>query len=697
LAATNAFYWQCFGLQHADACRLLFQHSRAMLVTGSGVSNNATSCYKETWIPGVRDLSEHFCDPREVFGPDFSPPLTVDQLRDVRKNRNLFTSGEDNLVLRGVNLYGEKQWILIADRYLPDRSVNIISQRYSMLCLMLYRAHGIGIDPNGNLIQPPKLESVDDIDDAKVSKLKRVEPPAILNVHRWSLEEDLTLLKAVPLMGHMWAELGARLIPHRDRGHLRKRYQVLERRVKATIVRAGKKGSELKKPTASKAVATPSTTVSATVVASSNLAKPAAPIKVKTPQKPAAPSSLSSSKRQSPLKMGTPRQKRRRTDDSDEAVGTSSETHNFGASPASSSRGAFERLVNETSADWSQMSRVRKLMENDADSVIGDTDGTPSSPGPSHLEKEVSDTLSRLPQMELDGSSNGLSMFTSATTNPSPDSPSQQRGSSHDSEEVGILAFVLKRTNKAAETSDATGKTATSKEDSPSSAAECLTHVADPTTPSRRPTIFSADGTPIGLSPSFRSGISPFPESASKSGFLSPNTPRVCFSPEANSMLNHPLHDEDSSAIFYPEGPEESKDGFQFCNFAISDQSHQALEALDDPKYNQNRHQTPTTLSRISFATPSKGGGTNLFGEGLMENDLVAISALNSLSNSPALAAPRMPVDDDDNEDEERDESKHASTNTKRQREVASKSFFAKVLGGIQDKKENKKKRRLEF
>ena len=118
--------------------------------------------------------------------------------------------------------------------------MNIISQRYSKLCFLLYKAHGIKIDKDGDLNDPPKLESVDDLDEDEVGKLKRVPPPAILNVHRWSIEEDITLLKAVALMGSMWAELRARLIPHRDRGHLRKRYQVLERRVKATAARVTK-------------------------------------------------------------------------------------------------------------------------------------------------------------------------------------------------------------------------------------------------------------------------------------------------------------------------------------------------------------------------------------------------------------------------------------------------------------------------
>ncbi len=191
-------------------------------------------------IPGCRDLSENFVDAKEIFDHDFTASCTPAQESILRKNRNFFTAGEDNLVLRGVNLYGEKQWVLIADRFLPERSVNIISQRYSKLSYMLFKANGIKIDKNGNLPNPPKLESVDDLDKEQLSILPMVQPPAILNVHRWSMEEDLTLLKAVAMMGSMWAEVRARYIPHRDRGHLRKRYQVLERRIKATSGRIKK-------------------------------------------------------------------------------------------------------------------------------------------------------------------------------------------------------------------------------------------------------------------------------------------------------------------------------------------------------------------------------------------------------------------------------------------------------------------------
>ncbi|VEU40251.1 unnamed protein product [Pseudo-nitzschia multistriata] len=282
---------------HAQACR------DALKDVGANVD--------EELLPGIMDLSENFSQLQEHLGDDFRPPCTPEQEQFLRKNRNLFTSGEDNLVLRGVNLYGEKQWILIGDRYLPDRSINIISQRYSKLCVMLYKAHGIYVDAKGNLVEPPKLESVDDIDETKVKAagLKLVEPPAILNVHRWSMEEDLTILKAVPIMGHMWAELGARLIPHRDRGHLRKRYQVLERRVKAAITRGFKTAAKAKNGTKTasrstcRASASKARSKTPAKAASKTIAKPtigAAASKTMIAPKPSPPPTSASKVRASP-------------------------------------------------------------------------------------------------------------------------------------------------------------------------------------------------------------------------------------------------------------------------------------------------------------------------------------------------------------------------------------------------------------
>ena len=133
-------------------------------------------------------------------------------------------------------MYGEKEWSIISDRFMPDRGVNVISQRYARLCVLLYEAHGIHINDNGNLNTPTK----EDLNESSIAHIKPAMAPSFTNVLRWSLDEDITIMKAVPIMGHAWADIASRLIPHRERGHLRKRYQVLERRVKATVKRVRK-------------------------------------------------------------------------------------------------------------------------------------------------------------------------------------------------------------------------------------------------------------------------------------------------------------------------------------------------------------------------------------------------------------------------------------------------------------------------
>lgn len=201
-------------------------------VTCRNILEEAGAVVANEWLPDGQDLAENFVDIQSILGPNFQMPCTLEQRQLLKRNRNLFTAGEDNLLLRGVNLYGEKQWELLGDRFLRDRSISIIAQRYSKLCVMLYKANGIRIDKDGQLETPPKYESVDDVDESKASTLKLVPPPAVLNVHRWSMVEDLTILKAVPIFGTMWAEIAARYLPHRDRGHIRKRYLVLQRRVR---------------------------------------------------------------------------------------------------------------------------------------------------------------------------------------------------------------------------------------------------------------------------------------------------------------------------------------------------------------------------------------------------------------------------------------------------------------------------------
>jgi hypothetical protein len=697
---------------HSEACTMVLRQACANI--------------EEAVIPGEKDLSDNFCDFAELFGEDFKAPCTEEQQVFLRRNRNLFTSGEDNLVLRGVNLYGEKQWILIADRYLPDRSVNIISQRYSKLCVMLYKAHGIDIDPKGNLLEPPKLESVDDIDEEKVKelRLKSVDPPAILNVHRWSLEEDLALLKAVPLMGHMWAELGARLIPHRDRGHLRKRYQVLERRVKATVARSSKGGTScvkqskwqgpvrkanapavsLKSPLSNVAVKTAKKGASRKLSAAQlkappmSIEKAAASLAFLRPPPggpaPGMPPGLAVTANGVPPKhpyMTTAASKAIVSRPALIVPPNAKRTHlpvhvrklppTYGpthkppvAKPStpskpswvesslnnepSNSRIAFEQLVDGTGEEWSQMSRVKKMLETESESQAADAIV-------SHLAKSpIRSSLSKLPQMELDSDSmSGLSILQSeasrqATNGTEIDKPTTSSG-------MSIMSRVLEGASKSSDSKKMLGEkkvaaySASSKLGTESNVSKTVYNMDSPrkrppvksslpstplppSTP-KRSNFFSMTGTPIGLSPGFR----PSPTGVSRNGNSgAPRTPSGPYSPAADSMM----------------------DDFRYCDFRISEESQKQFEGR------KSQHDpNPPPL------TPSK---TSMFSDQLMANDLEAISALNSLSNSPFK--PKTAPDRGD-----------IKSKTK-----ARKSLFATVVGGVKEKEPQKPifpKQKLEF
>jgi hypothetical protein len=679
---------------HADACRMVLRKAGANL--------------DDACIPATRDLSLNFCDPMEYLGEDFEVPCNEEQQLFLRRNRNLFSSGEDNLVLRGVNLYGEKQWILIADRYLPDRSVNIISQRYSKLCVMLYKAHGIDIDPKGNLIQPPKLESVDDIDEVKVTKLglSTVEPPAILNVHRWSLEEDLTLLKAVPLMGHMWAELGARLIPHRDRGHLRKRYQVLERRVKATVTRSTKMEIPSSKSSRTHAIPVRKTPAPVKLALKTNkplfsvsvkppafAVKKQAPLKTTTASKPPmsiekAAASLAFLRPPRPVvPVSAPATDSAKPSSALAAKVAAAAAQTVASHPGASipatkplpkgpakratlalvkgpeshlrtdlseTRTAFEQLVEGTSEEWSQMSRMKKMLENDAEShlvlvadAISQMAKTPNT-NPDAI---------KLPQMHLDNNSlSGLSVLQpSYTTKPAASLP---KGPG-----ISIMASVMERTSKSNESNSNNSKESDSKMLAPtkketqkefsmeSPRKRMPSRSAVPSTPTLTPkggksNFFSMAGTPIGLSPGFRMS----PNMRNNALSLTPNVP---YSSAPNSVMR-----------FMNDG--HSGDGFEFCNFEISEESRQELDV--NGKAGSQADPTPPPL------TPSKN--SLMFGDQtLMGGDFDAISALQSLSNSPARGLlTRKPPEEP------------AS------RKSENKSLFAKVVGGIKEKDPSKKK-----
>ena len=220
--------------QHGKACEILLKHARAEI--------------DMEYLPGGQDMGLCLTHAPEAFDePDkVHRPLTKLQEAELRRNRHTFTAGEDNLILRGVNLYGEKEWCLVSDRFLPDRVVNSISQRYNKLCFLIYKANGIELDDKGKLPPIPKYKKGETYDVVKAEKLKPAHAPTTMNVHRWTLEEDIAILKATPIMGNFWAEIGTRLLPHRDRGHIRKRFQVLQRRIPKGIAKMSMK--YLKRP-----------------------------------------------------------------------------------------------------------------------------------------------------------------------------------------------------------------------------------------------------------------------------------------------------------------------------------------------------------------------------------------------------------------------------------------------------------------
>jgi hypothetical protein len=211
-----------------------------------------------TCLPGgTPDLGECLTHAPEAFDEPnkVNHPLTKKQEAELRMNRHTFTAGEDNLILRGVNLYGEKEWCLVSDRFLPDRVVNSISQRYNRLLFLIYRANGIEIDDKGKLAPIPTFPKGSTYDVAKCANIRPATAPTTMNVHRWTLEEDVAILKAVPIMGSLWAEICTRLMSHRDRGHIRKRYQVLQRRIPKGITNMSMK--YLKRPVEQRAKSPP--------------------------------------------------------------------------------------------------------------------------------------------------------------------------------------------------------------------------------------------------------------------------------------------------------------------------------------------------------------------------------------------------------------------------------------------------------
>lgn len=522
-------------------------------------------------LPGSRDLSENFLDAREFLGHDYRPPSNEQQVALMRRNRNFFTSAEDNLVLRGVNLYGEKQWILLADRFLPDRSVHIISQRYSKICEMIYRAHGVSIDSDGDLLPVPKHDSIDDIAPAIVAKLEPVEPPAVLNVHRWSLQEDLALLKIVPIMGNMWAEIAVRLFPHRDRGHLRKRYQVLERRIKNAVQRNNK--SLLARKQAMR-VSRGSVNHAAAILASARQQSP-----------------------EQPLVLGVP----------------------------DSSRAAVETLADGDTTQWS--AKLQELLHDNTENMVASTLAMELSKSPSKMAAALADesTQDSFAGMNMNEDPSGFSMLKSAMSGtPSRAAWADSRASSKPA--GSLFAGVVERTwqgpaaRAQTKTERATQAVVPSQMKPPPPTVPAAS-MESPQKQNPSHSLLQAPMTPLQPSAPPMPGMTPIPlsefmpDSGQKStggNFMSPSMQlsNLGASEFDASQLNRMFDDMPSPP---PRPP------------ALQ------LELASPPQGQQLPPTPPSAASTPNQASKPLFGHDAT----LLENDFEAITALNSLSHSP--------------------------------------------------------------
>lgn len=571
---------------------------------------------------------------------------------------------------------------MIADRYLPDRSINVIAQRYSKLSILVFRAHGIKVDAEGNLEVPPKHEDVDKVDPKKVEALKRVAPPAILNVHRWSIEEDLTLLRAVPVMGHMWAELSTRLMPHRDRGHLRKRYQVLERRVKATINRAQREdGAGSKPPKPPKQVTIkvvpqrPVTTLLPPKFPDSSFQLstevPGKPVpgmkKRKVPgppyfllrppaaspgmngNRPTIPNVAPKTKRKPGynLPVRSPRGTTQPTTE-DSVSGFHLDFPMDALQNDNNTRIGFEAILNEASNEWSQMSRVKEMMENYSESMIATSIANTLSREMPQLGIHVSHSRSGfnddLGAENDNGSSSGLRIEFGSDQRTTFTSPAKRRLCGP------LMSSVIEHSQKRMKVGG--------PGDSPENHSRCDNKtemaidvsVRSPMTPLRGP-----PGPPFGFS---KLSLSP----GLKTGFSSlPPALRPGFSPGGNSFL---MAGNNGASM----------DGFEYCNFDISEESR---NTFGDGKNGGTPLKNFPTMPPPSLGhplTPSRA----LFHDAnsLLASDFDAITALNSLSNSPGRSMLRRSFSRNVPVPEEKPQQK--------------KSLFARVVGGVEEKQKKK-------
>jgi hypothetical protein len=273
---------------------------------------------------------------------------------------------------------------------------------------------------------------------------------------------------------------------------------------------------------------------------------------------------------------------------------------------------------------------MKKMLENDTESLVASAivnnlaGGSRDTP---QARNEGRKEIEQLPDMEIDSSS-GLSMLNN-TRDADVKDPSTPRRKLNGS----IMQSVMDRTRK----------------DPPENDHKMGAPASIQLTPSRPPQRYPSFGTPLGVSP------------GPSMRFFSPGartTPvKSCFSPAAiNSMMFGPGVANTEDYELYP--------------LELTEESRQALEE-------DNAGSKTMPLSTLSH--PHTPSNADIFHD---HSTLEAISALNSLSNSPATFLKKRPAGD----------MAPSSSDEGNGQSSVSQSLFATVVGGVD--KESRKKRR---
>jgi hypothetical protein len=148
-------------------------------------------------------------DYNAIFTEQFPTCATIETRR--------FTRAEDQLLLSAVAELGERQFHVVSERYLPNRTTHALNQRHSFLLKRLC--------------------------DDRVAKggpvVMQNTPAGEDNVDHWLSAWDTELFYAYKLKGNQWAILSSLVLPWRNRSVVRQRIHALERKFKNVEGRDG--------------------------------------------------------------------------------------------------------------------------------------------------------------------------------------------------------------------------------------------------------------------------------------------------------------------------------------------------------------------------------------------------------------------------------------------------------------------------